>query len=377
MKTLVLMCLFAFPLWAQNQKEIVSPEIAADHTVTFRLQAPDAKSVKVVGNFTQPEWAAVDMTKDASGIWSVSSAALEPEMYSYQFIVDGVPAHDPKNLNLVRDAMNVLNFFIVPGGRADLYRVTDVPHGTVSFRWYDAPTIGEQRRLSVYTPPGYEQSKDNYPVLYLMHGVGGDEEAWLELGRAAEILDNLIARKEARPMIVVMTNGHASHAAVPGKSPVPYVPQFGGPDVFNGKFEESFGDLMKFVETNYRIRREKSSRALAGLSMGGFHTLYIAANYTDTFDYMGLFSAATIEPKNGNVALYTNLDDKLALQKRNGYKLYWMGMGKTDFLYNPFQDFRKKLDGLDFNYTYRESEGGHNWANWRMYLTEFLPLLFR
>lgn len=377
MKNLILMFLFALPVLAQNQKEIVSPEIAPDRTVTFRLQAPDAKSVKVIGNFTQPEWAAVDLTKDASGSWSAVSAALEPEMYSYQFIVDGVPAHDPKNLNLVRDAMNVLNFFIVPGGRADLYRVNDVPHGTVSFRWYDAPTIGGQRRLSIYTPPGYEQNKENYPVLYLMHGVGGDEEAWLELGRAAEILDNLMARKEARPMIVVMTNGHASHAAVPGKSPVPYVPQFGGPDVFNGEFEESFSDLMQFVETNYRIRREKSSRALAGLSMGGFHTLYIAANYTDTFDYMGLFSAATIEPTGREVALYTNLDDKLALQKQKGYKLYWMGMGKTDFLYNPFQDFRKKLDALDFKYTYRESEGGHNWANWRMYLTEFVPLLFR
>jgi len=371
------MCLLAFSALAQNRQEIVSPEIAPDHTVTFRLQAPDAKSVKVMGNFTQPEWAPVDLTKDASGIWSVVSKALEPEMYSYQFIVDGVAAHDPKNLNLVRDAMNVLNFFIVPGGRADLYRVNDVPHGTVSFRWYDAPTIGGQRRLSVYTPPGYEQSKENYPVLYLMHGVGGDEEAWLELGRAAEIMDNLIARKEARPMVVVMTNGHASHAAVPGKSPVPYMPQFGGPDVFNGKFEEGFGDVMKFVETNYRIKREKSSRALAGLSMGGFHTLYISANYTDTFDYMGLFSAATIEPKNGDVQLYANLDDKLALQKKNGYKLYWMGMGKTDFLYAPFQDFRKKLDTLDFKYTYRESEGGHTWVNWRMYLTEFVPLLFR
>lgn len=375
---LLLICaIISITATAQNQNEIISPEIASGNTVTFRLKAPDAKSVKISGNFTNPEWAAVDLVKDSSGIWSFTSSTLAPEMYSYQFIVDGVMAHDPKNLNLLRDAMNVFNYFIVPGGRADLYKVNDVLHGTVAFRWYDSPVIGGQRRMSVYTPPGYEQGKENYPVLYLMHGVGGDEEAWLELGRAAEILDNLIAKKEAKPMVVVMTNGHANHAAVPAKSPVSYMPQFGGPDVFNGQFEESFRDIMKFAESNYRIKKEKQSRAIAGLSMGGFHTLYISANYANTFDYMGLFSAATVEPKNPDSTIYKNLDDKLTLQKQNGYKVYWMGMGKTDFLYTPFTDFRKKLDAMEFKYTYRESEGGHNWANWRMYLTEFVPLLFK
>lgn len=367
----------ALSLSAQEAKEIVSPEIAADGSVTFRLSAPEAKSVKVSGDFSVPLWTPLDLKKGADGVWTYTTGALPSEMYAYRFSVDGAVATDPANILTVRDAMNVLSYCIVGNGKADAYKVQDIPHGTISHRWYDSPTLRNQRRISVYTPPGYEQGKEPYPVLYLMHGVGGDENAWLELGRAAQILDHLIAAKLAKPMIVVMTNGHAGNAAAPGESPIDYRPAWNAPDVFNGQFEDSFGDVLRFAESNYRIKKEKSSRAIAGLSMGGFHTLYISANYPNTFDYMGLFSAATIEPRNAASNIYKGLEDKLTLQQRNGYKLYWMGMGKTDFLYEPFQDFRAKLDGMNFQYTYRESEGGHTWANWRMYLTEFLPLLFR
>lgn len=364
-------------LSAQDQKEVVSPEIASDGSVTFRLSAPEAKSVRVVGDFATPPWTPLDLNKGADGTWTYTTPALPSEMYTYRFTVDGAVTTDPGNILTVRDAMNVLNYFIVGNGKADAYKVKDIPHGTVSHRWYDSPAIGKQRRISVYTPPGYEQGKAPYPVLYLMHGVGGDENAWLELGRAAQILDHLIATKTAKPMVVVMTNGHAGNAAAPGESPVDYRPVWNAPDVFNGQFEDSFGDVMRFAESNYRIRKSKSGRAIAGLSMGGFHTLYISANYPDTFDYMGLFSAATIEPRNTASNIYKSLEDKLTLQQRNGYKLYWTGMGKTDFLYEPFRDFRSKLDAKAFKYTYFESEGGHTWANWRVYLTEFVPLLFQ
>lgn len=368
--------LFVAVLNAQQQP-VVSPQIGDDHTVTFRLWAPDAQQVKIIGEFSEKPWKATDMEKGTDGIWSHTTPPLESDLFSYKFLVDGVAMLDPGNLNVLRDAMNLNSFFIVGGGKGDVYHVQDVAHGTVAFRWYDAKALGKTRRLSVYTPPGYESSKESYPILYLLHGVGGDETAWLELGRAAKILDNLIASKQIRPMIVVMTNGHTATTAAPGESSVAYTPQFGGPDVFTGQFEDSFGEVMAFVESNYRVKKEKASRAIAGLSMGGFHTLYISANYANMFDYVGLFSAATIEPKNPDTNIYKGLDDKLALQKQNGYKLYWMGMGKTDFLYKDFQNFKSRLDALDFKYTYRESEGGHTWSNWRVYLTEFLPLLFR
>ena len=232
--------------------------------------------------------------------------------------------------------------------------------------------------MTIYTPPGYESSKQNYPVLYLLHGMGGDENAWTELGRASQILDNLIARGAAKPMIVVMPNGHVIIDAAPGET----ADGFYKPNTFRlrggfaGEMEKSFPDIIQFVEKNYRVKADKAHRAIAGLSMGGLHSIAISANYPNTFDYIGLFSAATPQ-ENEKIEVYHNLDQKFKLQKENGYQLYWIGMGKTDFLYQNGTLFRNKLDEIDMKYTYYESQGGHTWRNWRIYLSEFAPLLFK
>jgi enterochelin esterase family protein len=360
---------------------IVSPEINPDKTVTFRFVAPDAKEVKVSGDFLpangyQP--GSAPMTKGEKGIWSYTTAVLPSELYAYFFIVDGVRNYDPNNVYLVRDVATVTNIFIVEGGQANLYKVNKVPHGTVARRWYDSPATGLTRRITVYTPPGYETSNNNYPVLYLLHGMGGDEEAWINLGRTAQILDNLIAAGKALPMIVAMPNGNVVQSAAPGESDLGfYKPTMQLPNTMDGRMEESFPDVIKFVESSYRVQKNKAGRAIAGLSMGGFHSLHISRYYPGTFDYIGLFSPAISPDRNAKSKVYDNIDATLEIQNKSGYKLYWIAIGKTDFLYKQVSDYRAKLDGLKLPYTYRESEGGHIWLNWRIYLGEFVPMLFR
>lgn len=389
-KILLMLCVIAFycvSMLAQQNldfsgaKGIVSPEINADNSVTFRLSAPNAQSVSIQGDWMPSQgWTpgTEKMVKDSLGIWSYTTAVLPSELYSYSFILDGVKVTDPNNVYLIRDVASVFNVFLIGGGQADLYKVNDVAHGSVTRRWYESPGLKTTRRITVYTPPAYESSNEKYPVLYLLHGVGGDEEAWIALGRTAQILDNLIAQGKAKSMIVVMTNGHTSNSAAPGESSKGfYKPIMMTPDVFSGDMESSFGDVIKFIDLNYRTKSEKSSRAIAGLSMGGFHSLYISANYPNTFDYIGLFSPAVKTPNNTTALPYIDIDKKLEAQKNNGYKLYWIAIGSTDFLYKNVSDYREKLDKMDFKYTYRESSGGHIWVNWRIYLTEFVPLLFK
>lgn len=234
------------------------------------------------------------------------------------------------------------------------------------------------RRITIYTPPGYEESDQSYPVLYLLHGMGGDEEAWMTLGRTSQIADNLIAQAKATPMIIVMPNGNVSQEAAPGESALGlYKPQFQLPHTMDGKYEETFEEIIQFVDTQYRTIPEKAGRAIAGLSMGGYHTLHISRYYPNTFDYMGLFSAAIMPHQGAESKVYQNIDETLALQKSNEFKLYWIAIGKEDFLYKANVDFRHKLDEMKFPYTYLETEGGHTWRNWRVYLTDFMPMLFK
>ena len=225
------------------------------------------------------------------------------------------------------------------------------------------------------------KSGKKYPVLYLLHGAGGDENAWVEQGRAAQILDNLIAQGKAEPMIVVMPNGNGGQQAAPGEAAdgMPK-PQFMNPKTMDGAIEKAFPDVMKYVEKNYRVKTDKNSRAICGLSMGGFHSLYISAYYPNKFGYVGLFSAATSKQasKEGQLSdVYQNLEQKLAVQFKNAPKLYWIGIGKTDFLYKDNQEYRSLLDKHGYKYTYMETDGGHIWRNWRVYLTEITPLLFK
>ncbi len=360
---------------------VVSPEVKEDNTVTFRFQAPNAKEVKITGDWMPAQgWTpgSEAMTKDEKGIWSYTTKPLDSDLYSYSFLVDGLKTTDPNNVYLIRDVASVFNVFIVGGGKADLYKVNKVPHGTVARRWYDSPGNSLTRRITIYTPFGYESSKEKYPVLYLLHGMGGDEEAWIALGRTSQILDNLIAQGKAKPMIVVMTNGNVAQEAAPGESSLGmYKPTFQLPNTMDGKFEETFTDVIKFVESNYRVKAEKSGRAIAGLSMGGYHSLHISRYYPNTFDYVGLFSAAVMPDAKVTSKVYADIDGTLNIQMKNGYKLYWIGIGKSDFLFKFNEEYRAKLDKMGMKYVYRESEGGHTWTNWRVYLSEFTPLLFK
>ncbi len=368
---------------------ITSPEINHDNTVTFRLMAPDADSVLITGDFLptvkqKTPYGVFDvpgktaLAKGDDGVWSYTSEPLKSELYSYSFIVDGLATTDLNNVYKIRDVASVFDVFIINGGKADLYSVNEVPHGTVSRRWYNSPGNEMERRMTVYTPPGYETSKDKYPVLYLLHGMGGDEEAWIALGRTAQILDNLIAQGKATPMIVVMPNGNVVQEAAPGESPKGlYKPSMQLPHTMDGTMEETFVDIMNFVESSYKVKKDKAHRAIAGLSMGGFHSLHISRYYPKTFDYIGLFSAAIMPDQKVTSKVYENFDETLKTQMDNGYKLYWIGMGKTDFLYKAGADFRAKLDKMGMSYEYVESEGGHIWSNWRDYLSAFVPELFK
>ncbi|WP_321479951.1 alpha/beta hydrolase-fold protein [uncultured Bacteroides sp.] len=386
-----LMCGIAFAqqsLW--GTQPAVSPEIHSDNTVTFRLKAPKAVTVQVTGDFLPTQKidtpygkydvpGVVSLLENKEGVWEYTTPKpLKPELYTYSFILDGLKIDDPGNVYLIRDVATLMNVFIIDGGRAHLYKVNKVPHGTVSRVWYNSPTLGMDRRMTVYTPAGYENNGKHYPVLYLLHGMGGDEEAWIALGRTAQVMDNLIAEGKAKPMIVVMTNGNASQEAAPGESSLGFVsPSMQLPKTMDGSFETAFPDVVKFVDKNYRTIKRKSERAIAGLSMGGFHSLHISKQFPDMFDYVGLFSAAIMPDKDTKSPIYENMEGKLKVQFSKKPALYWIAIGKSDFLYKANEDYRKLLDEKGYKYTYYETGEGHIWRNWRIYLSEFAPLLFR
>jgi enterochelin esterase family protein len=355
-------------LW-QNEG-VTSPELCEDGSVVFRYFAPNAESVEVVGDFAS---GAQSMTMREDGVWEFITEPLASEYYTYTFTVDGNGGVlDRENVYTVRDVGSVMNYFIVGGGRGDMYKAQAVPHGAVSRVWMT--TEESSRRMTVYTPAGYEAGYRNYPVLYLLHGMGGDEEAWVATGRVAEIMDNLIAAGRAEPMIVVMPNGCMRHDAAPGYSEEGfYKPYMSGS--MDGSFEEYFEDVVEWVDAHYRTYPSKERRAIAGLSMGGFHAMQISRHYPDMFDYVGLFSAAIYRGEEG-VDMYENLEEGIAEQFSRGVSLYWIGIGKDDFLYEENVRFRAMLDAVDYEYEYRESEGGHTWRNWRLYLAEFAERLF-
>ena len=380
--------------WGQGP-QVASPDVHADNTVTFNLIAPEAQKVQITGDFLPSKKVVfngatfdapadpVDLVKNDKGVWSFTTEALKPELYTYNMIVDGVKIIDPLNVYNIRDINNLFSVLLIGGDtRTDLYKVNKVAHGTVSKVWYESPTAGLTRRLTVYTPAGYETSGKEYPVLYLLHGIGGDENAWSELGRAAQILDNLIAQGKAEPMLVVMTNGNISQEACPGETSEGFrVPTMMLPKTMEGSFETAFPDVVKFMEKTYRVKKDKAHRAIAGLSMGGFHSLFISINNPDTFDYVGLFSAAVDQQQNtangGFPNIYADRNQKIDNLFSKHPKLFWIGIGKTDFLFKNNNDLRAYLDSKNHKYTYLETEGGHIWRNWRIYLSEFVPLLFK
>ena len=310
------------------------------------------------------------MQRNERGVWSVTTPPLRSEIYSYNFIVDGVRICDGGNMMRLRDGENHFSSVIVGGDRGDLYEVQDVPHGELHTVWYSSPTLAMQRRAVVYTPASYASGKGKYPVLYLLHGMNGDETAWAELGRTAQIMDNLIAQGKCKEMIVVMTNGNAWQQCSPTHSGGRAMQHYRGRQQGEASFEDSFGDVIAYVEKNFRVIKKRQARAIAGLSMGGGHSFNISRLYPKTFDYVALFSAAVRGFNEEQVQA------GLKAQRDNGFKLYWIACGTDDFLYKLNCDYMKYLDSIDFPYTWRESDGGHTWRNWRIYLAELVPMLF-
>ena len=356
-----------FAFW--GQKPVISPEIQND-SVTFRLKADYATVVKLSGSWMPNPWGdTIDMTRGENNVWEVKIPLPEPEIYTYSFVADGVSVNDPQNVMVQRDGSRYLSMLLVDGERTENYKPAN-QRGTVSHPWYDSEILGINRRLTVYTPYGYEKNTDTkYPVLYLLHGAGGDEEAWSSMGRTAQILDNLIEKGLAEPMIVVMPNGNPNQQAAQtfGLPTTQY--DWRDPANRNLYVKSLVEEIVPFIEANYRVIAEKSHRAIAGLSMGGGHTIAASGMYPDVFDYICPLSMGSKK------------SDELSAQlqgiKKAGYKLYWLACGNTDFLFNQANELDQALTENGLEHTYFVSEGGHVWANWRLYLNTFAPLLFK
>jgi len=343
---------------------VISPDILPDRRVIFRLFAPQARDVQV--HF---ERGSEPMKKGGDGVWQATVGPMDPGAYRYGFSIDGANIADPRNIETERMQVLTRSIVYVPG--AAFMDTHGVPHGAVSVVNYYSVALEKIRRLHVYTPPGYEANQQKYPVLYLLHGANESDESWTLMGRAGFILDNLIATGGAAPMIVVMPNGHADQTP---------------PVIFDGPHpllleltaipQEFATDVMPYVESHYRVHTDRPNRAIAGLSMGGMQTLNIALANLDRFSTVGVFSSGIL---GGTVAEWENahlkaLDDAKA---KKGLKTAWFRTGSDDFLLNNTKSTVEMLRKHGFNVSFEETSGAHTWVNWRNYLNEFAPLLFR
>jgi enterochelin esterase-like enzyme len=369
-----ILCLFIFlgidaqELANFRRVAVVSPEIG-EKTVIFRIQAPQAKLVRLYGSWMRSSDSSVNLTKDSLNVWSVSVARPAAELYTYNFIIDGLSLNDPNNIFLQRDGTRYLSVLLVPGDlTANYFEATQ--HGNLRKVWYDSPTIGKNRRMYVYTPYGYETSTQNYPVLYLLHGAGGDEDAWSTMGRACQILDNLIEKKLAVPMICVMPNGNPGQEAARTLMIAETVLDRADPKNVNLYVNSIVKDIVPFIEKTYRVIAKPESRAIAGLSMGGGHTITVTNEYPGTFSYICALSSAV----NATAA---DFDAKLQGVKKAGYKLYWVGVGSDDFIFANSKALDAALTKNGMEHTFLLTGGGHTWSNWRVYLNTFAPLLFK
>jgi enterochelin esterase family protein len=395
---------------------VVSPEILPDKRVTFRLLAPKAGTVVLNGNWDMG--INIPMTKDEGGIWSVTVGPLGEQLWAYSFNVDGLKVMDPGSGEYQRDGQRYDNLLMITGPASDSWTFKpDIPHGTVSAVWYSSAILKQAgRRMYVYTPPGYESSTARYPVFYLLHGGGGDEDAWINMGRANIILDTLIAAGKARPMTVVMPNGNATQivsqgyaygptppvravvapapppvqatqglarggqpgapapgaafapgapAAAPGAAPAPRPPQ-----VYEGSYPHSLvAEIIPFIEKHYRVQPGKDNRAIAGLSMGGGHTTMATNNNPGAFGWIGVWSAGGQDTPEFAAAL-TRVKDA-------GVKHYWIGVGTTDFALKGSETLKQVAEKVGLPMSYHTAPGAHFWFIWRQFLSEFAPILFR
>ena len=348
-------------------QQVVSPEIA-NGKVTFRIHAPEANQVRLYGSWMPTFTSVENLTKDADGVWSITINAPSPEIYTYNFVVDGVSKNDDANIFMQRDGRRFLSILLIDGTLTANYREAN-KRGNLEHVWYESPTIGTTRRMFVYTPYGYVGSNQKYPVLYLLHGGGGDEDAWCNMGRACQILDNLIEQGKAVPMIVVMPNGNPGQQAaqtllLPEKTYDRNDPAFA-----NLYINSLVKDIVPYVEKHYRVIADPDHRAISGLSMGGGHTM------AATNAYPGFFS--WILPLSMGIQPGQDVDAAFQAIKKAGYKLYWVACGTDDFLWEMAQNLDAALTRNELEHTFFVTGGGHTWANWRIYLNTFAPLLFR
>ncbi len=367
----------------------------ADRKITFRLLAPKAESVRLSGSDIPGMGQGKEMTKDDKGVWEITIGPIDPGTYRYNFNVAGVATIDPRNPAISESNGNVWSLVHVPG--SEFQDTKNVPRGAVAAVTYFSTALNKFRRMHVYTPPGYESGKGVYPVFYLLHGAGDCDESWSSVGRAGFIVDNLVAAGKAKPMIIVMPAGHTRQNFRLGAPPPPATGAPAAappPDEFAQDF---LTDIMPYVEKHYRVRKDRNSRALAGLSMGGGQTLNIALPNLEKFAYLGVYSSGLLNaflrapqpgaPRPAPDAIppispageawvkqhQAKLDDA---NLKKGLKLLWLATGKEDFLLGTSRATVELLKKHGFNPVYKETAGGHTWINWRDYLTEFAPQLF-
>jgi enterochelin esterase-like enzyme len=350
-----------------NRTPIVSPDIAGNE-VTFRIRAPKARDVKIYGSWMANYSDIETLKENNEGVWEVTIPTPDPDIYTYHFIVDGVVISDANNILMQRDGTRYLSMLLVDGEKSANYKEAN-KRGNLTKVWYDSPTLNMTRRMYVYTPYGYEKGKEKYPVLYLLHGGGGDEDAWSNMGRACQILDNLIEQGKAKPMIVVMPNGNpGQQAAKPLMLPEKTF-NYQDPATANLYIHSLAKDIVPFIEKNYRVIAKRDSRAVSGLSMGGGHTMNVANNYPGMFGYIAPMSMGIREGQ--------DIDEQLQALKKAGYKLYWLACGDADFAYPGAKLLHEALERNGLTHTFHVTGGGHTWSNWRDYLNTLAPLLFR
>jgi enterochelin esterase-like enzyme len=390
MLVLVLLAASTVAGTAQAPPVFISPELSPNGTITLRYLAPNAQQITVSGELDgKPH----PMTKGSNGVWSVAIGPLSPDIYTYAFNVDGVTALDPQNANTKfgYGSFGAASIVEIPGDGPQFYDAKAVPHGEVRIRPYESKSLGLSRTMWVYTPPGYDQGKD-YPVLYLLHGAGDVESGWTLIGRANLILDNLIAEKKAKPMVVVMPLGHAiqSFWTGPAKAlPDPMTAAFaaGGLDAVltammsgDGKgglspvARDLIEDVVPSVERSFKVSKIAADRAIAGLSMGGGQAVNIAFNRPELFRYVAIMSAAVTAKADQIYARFLGN----ASDVNSRFKLFWIGVGKDDMLTGPGdRDFDRMLTTRGITHTFKVTEGRHEWTVWRRHLQEVAPLLFK
>ncbi len=364
-----LLIAFVIPGFAAAQPTgipgIISPQVNHDNTVVFRLLSPSAKDVKLDAQFEKKP---MQMTKDSSGLWSITVGPVKPDIYPYHFIVDGIRLADPNNSAIFPNEGFQNSLVEITGSEPLVHSIQNVPHGTLSYRYYYSSELGV-RPVVIYTPPGYEKEKDKkYPVLYLLHGTTDLEETWTKVGRAHIILDNLIYQSKAVPMIIVMPYGRA----------YPVISKSSGSlrnwENLQEFRKDFFGNLMPFVEENYRVKNDRNFRAIAGFSGGGGTSLYFGLNNPDVFSWVCGFAPGMLKPEfdRNNAVAFEN--PELTNQR---LKLFWIGVGKEDGLYPVISEYLKVLDEKKINHETFISDGGHTWMNCKLYLSVIAQKLFK